>query len=573
MSDPAPTTPRPETTSHQEASETLSARLEARRQRERRDRRMLLGISVLFHVVVLLVLVFLTPWQDLIDRAEAVVKTPEPMSREKVRQIDEVMREVQERELRQQVEVLRVMREQMDEIEQQQEAQYEPFRAEQEREAPALAVEAAEAALAAMREAQTALQAGELVEARNHQSNAEQLQDEALGRLTMLDAARADASVAQAVGAAVSQQREAKQTQTQASDERTTIETGLEQRKQAERSLSTEARRAKDASGRVAREAREVAKNATSLEKKQAELDKLAKQAASETDARKLKGIEQNTARRTREANALEDRLKRAEAKQADEQRKLEAQEAKRDAAQAKVDAAQAAIEAAGESTQTTQAEAIAQQEQVLALVKAAADAAKAQDAPEAGDSDTAAATQPEGTQVAVKKPAESLDGKSLAELYAEAQKAEQALTDAFENVRAMELAVIRDTSVELARESVDDVTPVRPDLDAATLTAQVSSAGGLEAKKQAVQTALEQTQSMVDLGSLLLGQLQRESEGAEDGASVGRLALRWPVRMRRRKVKRPTPIRMMPRTIRQHRPLPSPAGRLGTPRRLPSWT
>jgi hypothetical protein len=111
-------------------------------------------------------------------------------------------------------------------------------------------------------------------------------------------------------------------------------------------------------------------------------------------------------------------------------------------------------------------------------------------------------------------------------ELYEAARAAELQLAEKYRQGRAMRLAVLQDVPFAAALEAVDRVAPVRPELPAKALMADARTEEQLDEKKEAVRTALAETNSMVALGHALVSQAIMERSEAGAGHGAGKISL-----------------------------------------------
>ncbi len=126
---------------------------------------------------------------------------------------------------------------------------------------------------------------------------------------------------------------------------------------------------------------------------------------------------------------------------------------------------------------------------------------------------------------VASKRPesprTETMDAPAL---YDTAKATEDKVAEVFKEVRAMDLAMVRDMKLEDARDDIDVVRPQRPKLNAELLREAVRTETQFEAAKEELKTALRETASMVDLASRMLEMAQQSVEGMKFGAEAAAL-------------------------------------------------
>jgi hypothetical protein len=174
--------------------------------------------------------------------------------------------------------------------------------------------------------------------------------------------------------------------------------------------------------------------------------------------------------------------------------------------------------------------EAVEHQERALALQKEAreslAEAARGHPLPVVQaprqtpeDAERDRLREPIPLQTAAAAPPEEMDVPSL---YEEARASEDAIAETFKEVRAMDLAMVRDMELADARDDIDLVRPVRPDLEAELLREAVRSGERFEAHKREMEVALRETQSMVDLAHRMLEMADQSVARMKFGTDVG---------------------------------------------------
>ena len=118
-----------------------------------------------------------------------------------------------------------------------------------------------------------------------------------------------------------------------------------------------------------------------------------------------------------------------------------------------------------------------------------------------------------------------NLFGMNLAGVYEQAVQAERRSTEAYKEVRAADLAIIRKIPLDQARDQTDVARPIRPELDRKLLTAPVRDMETANRHKQEVEKAVREVDSMVTLGRRLL-ELAQAGEG--DGRGGADVSLDW---------------------------------------------
>jgi hypothetical protein len=108
-----------------------------------------------------------------------------------------------------------------------------------------------------------------------------------------------------------------------------------------------------------------------------------------------------------------------------------------------------------------------------------------------------------------------------VADLYAQARSLEDDIAERFKEVRAMDLAMVRDMPLEQARGDIDLIRPVRPDLDVALLRDAARTDARFEEHKEEVRTALRETSSMVNLSHRMLEMASESVDKMKFGTDV----------------------------------------------------
>ena len=190
-----------------------------------------------------------------------------------------------------------------------------------------------------------------------------------------------------------------------------------------------------------------------------------------------------------------EDRVKEEEQKLRDAQKELEQTKAKREAEKsAVVEAQKKAVEVQKQAMETL-AGVIGQHPQV---------------------SVTATVDRSE-------QRSESVDTGAMdpVALYNSAKALEDKVAEQFKEVRAMDLAMVRDMKLANARDNIDVVRPERPKLNEELLREAVRTDTKFEAAKEELKTALRETNSMVDLSNRMLDMAQQSVEGMKFGTEA----------------------------------------------------
>ncbi len=111
-----------------------------------------------------------------------------------------------------------------------------------------------------------------------------------------------------------------------------------------------------------------------------------------------------------------------------------------------------------------------------------------------------------------------------VARLYDQARTSEDVIAGVFKEVRAMDLAMVRDVELEDARNDIEVVRPVRPVLNVALLREAVRTDERFEEHKEEMAVALRETQSMVNLAYRMLEMANQSVEKMRFGTDAGAL-------------------------------------------------
>jgi hypothetical protein len=174
------------------------------------------------------------------------------------------------------------------------------------------------------------------------------------------------------------------------------------------------------------------------------------------------------------------------------------------------------------------QKQAIELQKQALgilqATVEARAEAASGSGGPGADDG----SPLPDRRFARPPVPYDSSRGRQtdVPELYQQARTMEDMIAESFKEIRAMDLAMVRDVKLEDARSDIDLVRPVRPDLNDALLEEDVRTDDVFEEHKEELKVALRETNSMVDLGHRMLEMANQSVDRMKFGTDAGGMEL-----------------------------------------------
>jgi len=423
-----------------------SSSLERIRRRRRQDR-LWFVVSLTLHAMALIALVYLTPVRELVRRVTHPTRPETSLSASVLMDLTEAIDERAAEQIRQNTQELDRVLEEMARFQENIAAEFAAFVEEQRNTAAADAVNEMERAIKEMESALSSIEQNAAIEQTDRfQALAEQAQQRAANKLAM---APFDVSAA-----ATAQQRasDAHQQAKTAHDEDRRLK---EQALAREATLEAERTRAEDR-----RKALEDVK--AKEEPQQAEIDRAAK-ALEDQELRVAQALEAlTTTQEEQQAANLEARDRQARA----------------------IEAQKKALAALQEAIQRHE-----QEMSGLTLAQRAAIRAQTQQAQAPATAYRAAAPYP----------------TDVADLYDRARTSEDRIAESLKEIRAMDLAMVRDIELEDARDDIDVVRPVRPDLDVDLLREEVRTGQRFEAHKAEVRKALRETNSMVNLARQML--------------------------------------------------------------------
>ncbi len=169
------------------------------------------------------------------------------------------------------------------------------------------------------------------------------------------------------------------------------------------------------------------------------------------------------------------------------------------------------------------QKEAATAQQEALDTLQATIEKHKAMTASQTGGPETDQATGgPQVSAVPTGNEEGAEETADLGKLYTGARQMEDNIAETLKEVRAMDLAVVRDIKLEQARKDIDLVRPVRPDLNTELLREEVKTGRRFEEHNEEVEKALRETTSMVDLAYRMLEMANQSVEDMKFGTPAG---------------------------------------------------
>ena len=444
----------------------------SRIRRRRRHERLWFGVSLGLHGVVLIALIYLTPVRELVRQVAQQIKPEAAMSSRVLMDVAQAIDERAAEQIRENTDELDRVSEQMAQIQERMSTQFDVFADEQKNTAAADAVDEMKQAISQMESAADSIKRDAPIEETDrYQALAEQAQERAHDKLGMTPF---DASAAlQAEQHAQDAHQEAKAAHDQ------------------DRNLKEQT---------TAREATVTTEQANT-QKRQDDLDAAVQHQNELQDPKEQQKQQGRIDTLTKQLQDQQEREKTAQDTLA------QTQEQQRQAHQDAQEKQQTAIEAQKEALAALQSTIDEHRQQ---MVQAAL-------APQTGGAQTQGAAQqnPTTQQAGQQEPFD------VADLYQSARNMEDQIAGSLKEVRAMDLAMVRDIKLDDARGDIDVVRPNRPDLDTALLRDDVRTGQRLEAHKAELRKALRETSSMVNLAHRMLEMANQSSVKMKFGTDV----------------------------------------------------
>jgi len=492
-----------------------------------------IGLSVLFHVLVLGGLIYLVPVKELISpegsESEAQNPAAAAASPDLVREVSEQIEKTQADEVRAKVEELQATEKMMAELQDQKTSEFSNMAKELSSDAPKQAADVQAAAAQAQAEAEQAqaeakAAADELHKAMEAAAQPQPQTADTANQPEQGNVSDLKAKVSAAQDKAKAAQTKARAAQTEAAQQLGFLDNpNMEQAKAAQTEAANaqeEANKAQDqASAQIGalnaqERAYKQAQQASETAQKQADAVKTRNEqvkqgiATQEENLGKQKENLENLKQRpdaakpaiSQQIKKSEDAVKAAETRLQKTKDDLAKSESRQSDLQAKADSAKNEAENAQKQTADipTQLKSI-QEEALSAQQKATVAQNKAQEtlAQAASASSTQSATAPNAPKEELQQ--ESLEGKNFAQLYKTAVETEKKIAEKYRNVRATQVAVQRKIPLAEAQKYVEIATPVRAEFKG-TDPSKVADAAALEKQNAAIETANQELDSMVAL-------------------------------------------------------------------------
>lgn len=486
-------------------------------------------VSILIHAGLLGAMFFYKPFREAVfqpRRTEAKVTA----SSDTIQEVARIIRDENADMIRSDIQEMNRVLAEMEKLRRQKLEQYQQFEQELVSDSPRRALEAQDRALAAQQET-ISRQRGDVdqqKQALEQQAAVDAAQEKVANMLTWAGSPYAEALKAQQAAAAA--QAEANRVQMEAQNALNPVivieddlsrvlpqlKAAQQQKTQIEQQTAELTAPATDAEQKLAQA--EEAVGVQEAELQAAEEAKRGKQGAELDTANQLAEIEKRDLERARQER---EQAKR-EAEQAtnrlnEQRRRIEETDRRIAEIQQRIDQSNAERQKHAQAAQPALAKAAEAQQQAMEAQRIAREAlAKAIESGAAAEHSALAEFQPrEG------KSASELATQSIAELYQTARRTETEVAESFRELRAVELAQIREIDLEEAKESTDVPRPIRPELDTEILSGPARDAGTLNRQKEQVQTAVREVDSMVGLAYNLIHTAVSDGSGSGQGASV----------------------------------------------------
>ncbi len=416
-------------------------------------------VSLCLHLLACFALVYLTPVREVVRE---IVRETRPQARMSGRELERLAEAIEMRaadQIEQNTRELQRLLEQITDVHQNISEEFRYFEKQQRAEAPREALQEMEQALEHMEQATDSIERDAPIEQTDrHQALAEQAQRRAATKLDMTEFDVTEAARKQ--DRAAEKHREAKDAHDAHREQKITVS-------QQEQALST----AEEEADKVRRQ-----------------LEKMKEAGRPEKHVK-------------RKANDLQKRDQRV----AEMTEKLEAGVQKKEQMRAEAARKQEEAEAAQQEALQQLRSTVQQHERQLAREATV----------EAG------VLTPPAEARAAEEAETDIGDLDVAQLYERARNSEDEIAKNLKDVRAMDLAMVRDIELEDARDDIDLVRPVRPELHPELLREAVRTANRFEAHKEEVGKALRETTSMVNLAHRMLEMANQSVAKMKFGADV----------------------------------------------------
>ncbi len=534
-------------------------------------------VSLCLHVGALAAIIYFSPLRTILYEPREALDYEVTAEPDVIEEAIEKIRQQQEENVREKVQELLDIEQDMEHLLQEKLAQFEQFAAEFSEDAPSEALEAQTQALEFQQEALEAQQqaaeaqegadaaqseaaaapAGEVPAAQDKavaaQTNAQKAQT--VARDAQIKAGNAQREAAEMLamsGALVEDATKAQAKAIEAQEDADQAEIEAQAAQDAAKKAQADAQKARGKALSTAEKARQAQTEADELRAEAIKTQRAADAARSAADtasaAASEAGEKANQAKRearkekTPEAEAAAEQAAEAAAKARDQANQTnrtaralgnQARGLRNRAAKAKdkADSLQASAISAEKGAQDAQGQAAAAQRAAKEVQDAATKAQKAaRDAQARAREALHKAMQgpPAEGDVAAESPLSHpqttqphLIGQDLAGLYETATETEGRIAEAYQGIRASDLAMIRKVPLDQALASTEVARPSRPSLNQTLLSVPVRSAAAAARHNEEVRKALREIDSMVSLGRRLSMMARGEGEGETEGLTL----------------------------------------------------
>jgi hypothetical protein len=421
------------------------------------------AVSLTLHLVAAVLLVYLTPLREVVRDTFQPAKPENTMSSETLNEVSQSLEDSAEVATRRNILEQQRVRREMDQILSQVSAKFEAFESIQEQRAAQDALEEMTAAATQLEQAVEALESeAPATEIDRHLAKAQHAQDRASEKLKLVPF----------------DVQPAREVQDQAGQEH--LEATADYNRANEREAQAD-------------------RISPDVEIQKSQVQELQRQIAEEEAKEKP-----SQGKLTRTRKNLKKRVKTIEMHR---EKMAQAAQARKEA----VEAERRALETQNKAIETLSKE-IEKNKQALA-------AAQAQSGDSSGQSGTS-------DQAASKAQAEEQAGQAdMPDLYEMGKETEDSLARKLKEIRAMDLAMVRDMPLEDARKNIDLVRPERPEVDAQLLRRQTPNEQRFEAKKEEIRKVQRETGSMVKVAYQMLETAKQSAENLKFGQEDAQLA------------------------------------------------
>ncbi len=462
--------------------------------------------SVILHAAAAIALLLFTPLRQIILEEQPQENRPDvTMASHRLEDVSQQMEQINRDRLERDVQDMHEMLDAMEQVRHEQANEFELYERQMIEQTPEQVPGLIEQALEAMDAAIEALEKTNSQETDAQQAQAESLQQEALARLEAIapasDLSRLQQEALAAQRDAIRAHADYRQAKQQAQQAREATE-------RTDRTLETEVKKQEERQTRRDEAAAKVEQGQLQLAEERSKHQELE---AEGTNAKAVAAARQNVQRleaaSKRDESALAQRQQQLEQTQA---RVEELQQSLRSHQQRAVDGERLQERSLADARRV-QSDARARQQQAAAEIKQ-----------KVGELAAQAMAKHDRPQEQETSPPPDVSRMDVLQLYDAAQEAETKVTEQYREIRAMKLAMLREATLDQARDAIEAFKPIRPQLDAQALQARATTTAQFERKRQQLETAVSETGAMLSLANLLLSQAKADmTEVTGEGGAI----------------------------------------------------